>query len=249
MRRSFCVLALIAVLWPLRGVASDVTVFVAASLGQVTVEIARDFEKRTGVQIVVVAAGTATLARQIDRGAPADIVLSASDAWMQWLGDRGHVVHGDVSVFLGNRLVVIGPHTVDQTEDLSAALGTEGRISVALVEAVPAGQYAKTALQTAGIYPQIAPRFVETDNVRAALQLVRLGEVSRGIVYATDAVSVEDVHVVARVDPALHAPIRYPIARIPRSENVLADRFFEFLRSDAALERFQSFGFLVLEQE
>ena len=86
---------------------------------------------------------------------------------------------------LGNALTLIGPAgaaPLDLGPGIIERLG-DGRVAMALVNAVPAGVYGKAALETLGLWQEIAPKVAQTDNVRAALALVALGEASLGIVY------------------------------------------------------------------
>ena len=75
--------------------------------------------------------------------------------------------------------------------DLAGRLGQgsagAGRLVISLTDAVPAGIYAREALTTLGLWENVAPHLAETDNVRAALALVALGEAPLGVVYSTDA--------------------------------------------------------------
>src|SRR5205085_6994909 len=94
---------------------------------------------------------------------------------------------------LGNQLVLIAPSDtrlsglrIGPGFDL-ATLAGNGRVVTADVRAVPAGRYAKAALEKLGAWPQAEPKIAMTENVRAALALVARGDAPLGIVYATDA--------------------------------------------------------------
>ena len=130
---------------------SDVTVFAAASLSAALSEIAGRYEAQTGTHVVLSFAGSSALARQIQYGAPADLFLSANEDWMDALQAEGLVAVGTRVDLLGNRLVLVGqaggePRQIDETLDLAGLLG-EGRLSMALVDSVPAGQYGQAALR------------------------------------------------------------------------------------------------------
>ena len=68
-----------------------------------------------------------------------------------------------------------------------AKLAGDGRIATGDVRAVPAGKYAKAALEKLGAWAAAEPKFAMAENVRAALTLVARGEAALGIVYETDA--------------------------------------------------------------
>ncbi|MCL3882153.1 molybdate ABC transporter substrate-binding protein [Marivita sp. GX14005] len=232
--------------------AADITVFAAASLGDAMAEMAREWQTRTGHHVTLTLAGSSTLARQIGAGAPADLFISANSEWMDWLAERGGVDPGSLRDVAANRLALIAhgegaPDLRDlrSDEDLPSALGPRGRLAIALPEAVPAGIYAKAALTHLGLWQSVTDRLAPTDNVRAALALVALGEAPLGVVYATDAQAEPRVRVIGLFPEASHPVIRYPAAIVSGStEASVATAFLDWLETDAAQEIFESHGFL-----
>ncbi|WP_372835567.1 molybdate ABC transporter substrate-binding protein, partial [Puniceibacterium confluentis] len=197
--------------------AAEVTVFAAASTGDVLAQAASVWAAETGNSVTVVPAGSSALARQIAAGAPADLFVSANPEWMDWLDQQGMIRTETRRVLMGNALVLIrtGPAWGKATEitpdfDIAARLGPDARLAMALIEAVPAGIYGQAALAWMGQWEALAPRVAQADNVRAALALVALGEAPYGIVYATDAAAEKRVHVVATFPAESHPPILYP---------------------------------------
>lgn len=241
---------LLALLPAARGVQADsVTVFAAASLKTALDEIVAGFEAATGHDVSVALAGSSALARQIQAGAPADLFISANRAWMDVLDRDGLLAPGTRVDLVSNRLVLIAPAPADQIEidaslDLLSRLG-DGRLAMALVQAVPAGIYGKAALEHLGLWQAVAPRVAQTDNVRAALALVALGEAPLGLVYASDAQAEPRVGVVGTVPRDTHPPILYPAAVLrdkPAARTLLAH-----LQSPAAQAVFAAQGFTLLE--
>ena len=170
--------------------------------------------------VTVSYAGSSALAKQIEAGAPAELFISADDDWMDYLAGRGRIDAASRVALLGNDLVLVaapsfaGDLAIAPGFPLAAALG-DGRLSVAATEAVPAGRYAKAALQSLGVWDSVAGRLAESDNVRTALQFVSRGEAPLGIVYATDARVAPDVRVLGTFPEDSHPPIRYPAALMP----------------------------------
>lgn len=194
--------------------------------------------------------GSSLLASQIVLGAPADIFLSASVEWMDEVAAAGLVVPGSRADLLGNRLVLIAHGDASPVEiapgfDLAALLG-EGRLAMALVNSVPAGQYGKAALESLGVWADVESMVAQADNVRAALALVAMGEAPLGIVYATDALAEPAVTVVATFPEASHPDIRYPVALLVGAQDAADRGFRDFLASDAADAIFAANGFAVL---
>lgn len=227
--------------------AEDVLVFAAASLAGPLDAIAETFERETGHSVTISYGGSSTLARQIEAGAPADVVLLASEDWMDHLERRGALLPGNRHTLLSNRLVLIGNAREPDGTLQDLQLGPNDRLALALTEAVPAGIYARAALENLGQWEALRPHIVETDNVRAALQLVALSAARFGIVYATDAVQEPRVRVLQQIPEALHPPIRYPVA-VTASGGPVAEVFAGALASLTARNAFTDAGFGLVEE-
>jgi molybdate transport system substrate-binding protein len=228
---------------------SPLVVFAAASLKTALDEIGASWQRETGQVVRLSYAGTSSLARQIERGAPAELFISADLDWMDYLSERELV--GKPTVLVGNRLVLVAPRDsrvalrLSPSAPLAAALDG-GRLAMANAQSVPAGRYAKAALDSLDLWTSVAGHLVQTDNVRAALRLVARGEASLGIVYATDAKAEPLVRVVDTFDESLHPPIRYLAAPVGRPGTPEALAFLKYLSSPAARAVFESEGFAVL---
>lgn len=223
-----------------------VTVFAAASLKTALDEVAEAYDGN----LVLSYAGSSALARQVQQGAPADIVFLANTDWMDVLERDGLIAPGTRTELLGNRLVLAGPAGADPVEigpdlDLAAMLG-DGRLAMALVEAVPAGIYGKAALDSLGLWETVAPRVAQADNVRAALALVSLAQVPLGVVYATDAAADPAVDALGLFPEDSHPPIRYPVAAVENRADAAAP-FLTFLQTPEAAALFVAQGFAVLD--
>lgn len=228
---------------------ADVTVFAAASLKTALDEVAAGWTETTGTKVTLSYGGTPALAKQIAEGAPADIFLSASVAWMDDLQDKALIQPDSRRDLLGNSLILVGavgeaPVAIDGSLDLAGLL-VGGKLSMALVDAVPAGQYGKEALESLGLWAAVEPSVVQSENVRAALQLVALGEAPLGIVYASDAVAEPGVAVLGTFPADSHKPIVYPGALTVTADNEAA-AFLDHLSSPAAQEVFRANGFVPL---
>lgn len=241
----------ILMLLPSGVLADTLTVFAAASMKTALDAIAPGFTSQTGHDLRLSLAGSSTLARQIQLGAPADVFISANPGWMDALQDDGLLAPNSRRDLIGSRLVVIAP--ADRATPLDLAQPDvfadhleSGPLAMALVTAVPAGLYGKEALQTLGHWPQVAAKVAQTDNVRAALALVSVGEAPLGIVYASDTIADPDVAVVADIPPASHAPILYPAAAIAGGNEQAAADLLTYLQAPDAQAIFAAQGFLPL---
>lgn len=227
-------------------------VFAAASLKDALDEVADRYRAETGRDVVLSYAGTPALARQIENGAPADLFVSADREWMDHLADRDLIRPATRRDLLGNRLVLVAPAGTDIAagpDDLSAvraALGADGRLAIAETESVPAGRYARAALENSGLWKVVSDRLAAAENVRAALAFVARGEAPLGVVYRTDAAAEPRVKVLATFAEDSHPPIVYPAALLSASSRSGAVAFLAFLGSESAETIFRRHGFAIL---
>ncbi len=231
---------------PARG--ADLTIFAAASLKEALDDQVARFETATGTKAIVVYAGSNALAKQIEAGAPADVLLSADVDWINYLDERKLLRPGTRIDLLRNRLVLIAP--ADSRSSLRIAPGfalaaelVRGRLAIANPDSVPAGKYGRDALRSLGVWADIEARIARAENVRAALLLVACAEAPLGIVYATDALAEPRVRVVDTFPESTHAPIVYPVAIVATSRSPYAQHFIDTLRSPAARPFWQQHGF------
>jgi len=228
--------------------AATLRIHAAASLTDVLEEIATEYTKDTGTVVRFNFAGSSTLARQIELGAPGDLFFSADELKMNQLQGQGWVLGDTRKSILSNSLVIIVPSDSDRIlrSARNLAGGSIKRIALAEPYTVPAGVYARMYLEVAGYWDQIAPKVVAMDNVRAALLAVESGNVDAGIVYKTDAMTSSKVMVAYEVRPGEAPYISYPIAIL--SEAISPDegaRFIEYLDTDKARAIFETHGFVV----
>ena len=226
-------------------------VFAAASLKDALDAISANWKKESGKQAVISFAASSALAKQIEKGAPADIFVSADEDWMNYLAERKLIKPDTRFDLAGNRLVLIAPKdskltaTIGQDFPLASLLG-DGRLAMADTASVPAGKYGKAALEKLGAWDGVKDKIAQAENVRAALSLVSRGEAPLGIVYATDAKADPKVRVLDAFPESTHAPILYPIAITAASTNKDAPAFLAYLKTADAQGVFEAQGFKVL---
>lgn len=224
-----------------------VLVFAAASLQTALDELVGPVQRVTGARLRVSYAASSALARQIESGAPAHLLISADLEWMTYLADRNLVRAQSRVNLLGNRLVLIAPRAKPATLKIApgfalpAALGRE-RLAMANPVSVPAGKYARAALIALGVWDSVAGKIAAAENVRGALLLVSRGEAPLGIVYRTDAHADPGVVIVDTFAEGTHPPIVYPAA-LTQESSPAAARVLEFLKTDAARAVFEKHGF------
>jgi molybdate transport system substrate-binding protein len=252
-RAALGLLLALVIALPAHAQGKAVVVYAAVSMKDALEEIQAAFTKTTGIEVIKSYAASSALATAIEQGAAVDVFASADLDWMDHLDRRKRLRDGSRINLLGNRLVLIAPKestlgdvTIGQGFDVTKLAG-DGRIAVADVLTVPAGKYAKAALEKLGAWAagQRTFKFVEERNVRATLELVAHGGASLGIVYETDAKVEPRVKIVGYFPEDSHPPIIYPVALTVTARPQALD-YITFIRSQPAKTIFQKYGFTFL---
>jgi molybdate transport system substrate-binding protein len=232
------------------------TVFAAASLKNALDDVNAAFTKASNVKVTASYAASSALAKQIETGAPADAFISADLKWMDYVAEKKQIKIDTRFNLLGNKLVLIagknskpGNVQMGQVEigpgfDI-AKLAGDGRIAVADTKAVPAGLYAKAALEKLGSWQAAEPKLAQAENVRATLAFVARGETPIGIVYETDAKVEPNVKIVGHFPDGSYPPVTYPVAATVHAKADTA-KYLQFLHGSEAKAVFEKYGFSYL---
>nr|WP_198937919.1 molybdate ABC transporter substrate-binding protein [Pelomonas sp. KK5] len=233
-------------LFSLGASAADLTVSAAASLTNAFKELAPQFEAaHPGTKVLLNFAASDALLAQIAKGAPVDVFASADQETMDKAEAQKLLAAGSRRNFVNNALVLITP--VDGTAPVMALADLSKpevkRVALGKPEGVPAGRYARGALEAAKLWPAVEPKAVYATNVRQALDYVARGEADAGFVYATDAAIQKDKVKVAATIPTETA-ISYPVAAIAGGPNTEAGRqFIAYLLSASGQAVLAKYGF------
>lgn len=184
------------------------------------------------------------LARQIDQGAPADLYVSANPAWVDYLIKQGKIKKSNVATLAHNSLVLIGrkSKTFKNLDELAGL----ARIGIGNPKNVPAGQYARQAMEKVGIYKMLLGegKLILAKDVRQALVYAERGETDASFVYATDMQLAKQARVLYRVPEEMHDPIIYPLALTnDGSMRPAARLLYEYALSNSAAATLAEFGF------
>jgi molybdate transport system substrate-binding protein len=226
----------------------ELTVFAAASLTDALGEIGKSYEAQGKGKIIASYASSSDLARQIEHGAPADLFISADQQWADYLDQRGLLDKPSRLDLLRNELVLIAPAgspvklAIAPNFKLAEALAGN-RLAVGDPDHVPAGIYARQALESLGVWASVEPNLARAGSVRAALLFVERGDCPLGIVYRSDAQSDPKVQVVGIFPPTSHSPVVYPAAMIVGHHSPQAVEFLHFLSTPEAAAVFHHYGF------
>jgi molybdate transport system substrate-binding protein len=221
-------------------------VLAASSLTQALEEVADVWVEQGHARPALSFAGSASLARQVEAGAPADLIFSADEQWMDWLEDRNLLRDGTRRKLLTNELVLVSTPAIEarwiSPDPISKTVAGK-RVAIADPETIPAGRYAWAALDSLDQWYEMREQMVPAENVRAALALVERGEVPFGIVYRTDFLASDKVVLVGTFPPTSMVQIDYPAAILRGSMHADAVGFLNFLGSDEAEAVFRRHGF------
>lgn len=227
--------------------AADLTVSAAASLTHAFRDLGPAFEAQNpGTKVLFNFAASDALLAQIAKGAPVDVFAAADQDAMDRAEAQKLLAPGSRHNFAGNMLVLVAPSdsalTLLSLADLRGA--AVRRIALGNPSGVPAGRYARGALEAAGLWAAVEPKAVFAQNVRQSLDYVARGEVEAGFVYRTDAAVQKDKVKLAFAVPT-GTPILYPVATVAAGPNAdAARRFVAFVLSPAGQAVLARHGFL-----
>lgn len=223
------------------GASPTTRVFASASLTDAFQALARAFEERhPGAELELHFAGTPRLVVQLREGAAADVFAAADTVSVERVL-AGTVPRPPVRIFATNRLAIALPRG---NPGGIAGLADLGRadLTVALCgPEIPAGRYARQALERAGISVRSAS---DEPSVRALIAKVELGELDAGVVYATDVASaarrIDSVPIPDELNVVATCPI---VALAPDEDRPGGEAFVEFVLSAEGRRILDSFGF------
>jgi molybdate transport system substrate-binding protein len=235
--------------WDAHAQFPDVRVFADQSVQKALIDANNLFLFENGSGVVVSYGTSSALAKQIESGSPCDVFIADNPEAMDHLAERKLIMPDTRENFLGNRLVLVAGAdskatlTVGQNFPLAQALG-QGQLAMVDPASEAAGKYGKTALETLGVWKDVADKVALQQNARATLAAVARGEVPLGMVYQTDAAADKNVRVIA-VFPESTPQIIYPIAILERSTNAVASIYVQHLRSPKGTRFFEKQGFTI----
>jgi molybdate transport system substrate-binding protein len=229
------------------------TIYGAASLKGVLDKVKAAYETANpGTALTIATDSSATLATQIEQGAPADVFLSADTTTPKKLVDKG-LADGAAVTFAGNKLTIIVPTANPAGIKTPADLATAGIKVIAAGDAVPITEYATQLVANLGKesgYPaDFSARYTaniasKEDNVKAVVAKIELGEGDAGIVYVTDAKPSTKVASVDVPDTA-NVPATYAGVVVKASKNAAAAQaFLTWFAGPDGQAILSAFGFL-----
>jgi molybdate transport system substrate-binding protein len=225
----------------------ELTIAAAASLTDVTTEIAKDYKKvAPNVTLTFTYGASGTLETQIEQGAPVDIFMSAAEKQMDTLQTKNLIDSDSRTDLLTNKVVLIVPtaSTLGITSFADLATDKVKKVAIGDPSSVPAGQYAEDVFTSLKILDTVKAKANLGTDVRQVLTWVEGGDVDCGVVYATDAVTSDKVRVVCEAPQGSCEKIVYPVAILRNSVNTKdAQDFINYLKTKDTTAVFVKYGF------
>ncbi|MFC7687199.1 molybdate ABC transporter substrate-binding protein [Ureibacillus sp. GCM10028918] len=221
------------------------TVSSASSLQNVLEEMTVEFKKKHSyIDIQYNFGASGSLVKQIEQGAPVDLIISASREKFNVLETKDLIQES--TTFIKNELVLItarkGDLQIKNLNDLSS--NNVEKISIGTPSVVPAGSYAKQSLEFLDLWSELDNKIVYAKDVRQVLTYVETGNVQAGFVYKTDAVNSEKVQIITTIKDKTHDSITYPIGVLRNTDSqTAAKQFYEFLQSEEGKDIWIKYGF------
>lgn len=214
---------------PVGRVRGTITVLAAASLQEPFTELGRRFENQhAGASVRFSFDASSTLARQVEDGAPADVLATADEASMAAVADAGLV--SPPTVFARNRLAILVARGNPRGIRSLADLGGSGLAVVLCAPQVPCGRLAVAVLVRAGV--DARARSLEP-NVKGVVAKVVLGEADAGLVYATDVRAAGSRADGVEIPAEQNLVTGYPVATVRSAPNPeAAARFVDLVTSE-----------------
>ena len=225
----------------------ELLISAAASLTDVLEELKelyKTVEPETSLTFTLGSSGA--LQAQIEEGAPVDIFMSAAQKQMDALEEKDLLADGTRKTLLVNKVVLITPKDgeleFNSFEDI--AKDEINKIAIGDPANVPVGQYSEEIFNNLEIADKVKDKLVLGSDVRTVLTWVESGEVDCGLVYATDAMTSDQVNIITEAPEGSHKEVSYPVAVIKDSKNVdRGQAFLDFLSTDDAINLFEKYGF------
>ncbi|HKP85543.1 MAG TPA: molybdate ABC transporter substrate-binding protein [Blastocatellia bacterium] len=224
---------------------SEITVAAAANLTDAFEEMGKQFAARSGIRVVYSFAATADLSKQIENGGPFDVFASADVEHVDALIGKGFLVAETRAIFARGRLVLWkpprSPVSLSRVEDVASP--DVKFVAIAKPEVAPYGRAAAEALRALGLWAQVEPKVVYSQNVSQAKQYAASGNADLAFLPLSLVRAGEGQYV--EVEAGLYQPIDQAMAAVRASTKPqAARRFVEFVLSAEGRGVLEAFGYL-----
>ena len=249
MRLRHCILGLLCLAWAAPAATATITVAVAANFTAAARQLAQAYSASSGDKVLLSFGSTGKLYAQIRNGAPYDTFLAADARRPRLLEQQGTAIKGSRFTYARGKLVLWSPQPglVDNKGSVLRT-GSFSHLAIANPRTAPYGAAAQQVLAGLGLWNKLQPRLIRGENIAQAYQFVAGGGAALGFV------AWSEVHHPGQplngsywdIPSRLYAPI-------DQQAVLLRDRpesraFMRYLRSPAAAQVIESFGYTVPRQ-
>ncbi|MDR3136633.1 MAG: molybdate ABC transporter substrate-binding protein [Coriobacteriales bacterium] len=204
--------------------------------------------------------GSGDLVSQLQGGASADILITASASTMDNADSNGSIDASTRVNMFNNDLIIVKPKGSSTKIDSLAAVNAPefSRVAIGDPDAVPAGSYANQSLSTVGLYSDssgkggeylegFGDKVVVQSSVGNVAKTVSTGDCQLGFVYTSDLYRYDGIESAFTVPADTHKAIVYPGAVVKTSKQATeAAKFLDFCLNDPeALKVWSEYGFEV----
>ena len=160
------------------------TIAVASNFAEAAKDIARRYQKRTGIPVRVSIASTGKHYSQIRSGSPIDVFLSADSKHPELLVNEGFAVRDSLRIYAFGKLVLFSVRE-DLIDDRAQILDAKAfeKLALANPRLAPYGLAAKEVLMKRGLaLSDLQGKIVYGESVGQAYQFVATGNADLGFV-------------------------------------------------------------------
>ncbi len=226
--------------------ADEVRIAVAANFTDATREIAPLFEQATGHTTRISYGSTGKLFSQIEHGAPFELFLAADTKRPVMAEKAGLAVAGSRFVYAKGKLALwsLKPDLFQNGEAFLKG-GTFDHIALANPKTAPYGLAAEQVMQHIGILETLTPKLVKGDSIAQTFQFAATGNAEVGFIALAQIKGWKgDSGTLWEIPADYYAPIAQAAVLLKKGEdNPAATAYLEFLKSDAAREVIERFGY------
>jgi molybdate transport system substrate-binding protein len=223
-----------------------VRVAAAADLEPLLPALLAAYQKQSGQRIEASFASSATLATQIENGAPFDVFLSADMMLPERIVHDGFAAPGATAQPYARGTLVLWTRNQSGLKLLSMQLlGSPEVHSIAIAnpQHAPYGRAAAQALKNLGLLPAVQAKLRTAENIAQAAQFASTGNADVGVISLTSALRLAaQGHYVAVPQTAYETILQGAVALKGGANAKGAAAFLEYLHAPAVAERLQEGG-------
>ncbi|MES9964806.1 MAG: molybdate ABC transporter substrate-binding protein [Candidatus Sedimenticola sp. 20ELBAFRAG] len=226
--------------------ASETHIAVAANFTDVARRLAPLFEEQSGHEIAISYGSTGKLYAQIEHGAPYDLFLAADTQRPERAEKKGLAVPGSGFIYAKGRLVLWSADDARFSKGVDyLKSGAPNHVAIANPKTAPYGTAAREVMQRLGLWPSLQRKLVKGDSIAQTFQFVATENAEAGFVAYSQVKGWRgEPGAVWEIPSDYYTPIEQGVVLLKRGrDNPAALAFLEFLKSDAALELIEKYGY------